>query len=126
MGRALNSNDMRVIFGIYDHLGLPPEVILELLHFCAELCLWKYGESRRPTPRFLEKEAYAWANREILTLEQAEEYIRGRRERHSDLGRVKAALDLPGPLSATQAARSTPGWTWASARRPSPSPPSAP
>ncbi len=94
LGRALGGNDLRVIFGIYDHLGLPPEVILELLHFCAELCLWKYGESRRPTPRFLEKEAYAWANREILTLEQAEEYIRFRRARHSDLGRIREALHL--------------------------------
>ena len=101
MGRALGGNDLRVLFGIYDHLGMPPEVILELLHFCAELCLWKYGESRRPTPRFLEKEAYAWANREILTLEQAEEYIRSRRERHSDLGRIREALHLS-EFSSTQ------------------------
>lgn len=103
MGRALSSNDLRVLFGIYDHLGMPPEVILELLHFCGELCRWKFGESRRPTPRFLEQEAYSWANREILTLEQAEEYIRLRRERHSDLGRIRDALQLSG-LSATQEA----------------------
>ena len=101
MGRALSSNDLRVLFGIYDHLALPPEVILELLHFCGELCLWKYGESRRPNARFLEKEAYAWANREILTLEQAEDYIRGRRERHSDLGRIRETLHLSA-LSPTQ------------------------
>lgn len=103
LGRALSGNDLRVIFGIYDHLGLQPEAILELLHFCRELCLWKYGESRRPTPRFLEKEAYAWANREILTLEQAEEYIRFRRDRHSDLGRIREALHLR-ELSPTQEA----------------------
>ena len=103
MGRALSSNDLRVLFGIYDHLGMPPEVILELLHFCEELCRWKYGDSRRPSPRFLEREAYSWANREILTLEQAEEYIRLRRERHSDLGRIREALQLPS-LSATQEA----------------------
>ncbi len=101
MGRALGGNDLRVLFGIYDHLGMPPEVILELLHFCAELCQWRYGDSRRPTPRFLEKEAYAWANREILTLEQAEEYIRSRRERHSDLGRIREALHLS-EFSSTQ------------------------
>lgn len=101
MGRALGTNDLRVLLGIYDHLGMPPEVILELLHFCAELCLWKYGESRRPTPRFLEREAYAWANREILTLEQAEEYIRAQRERRSDLGRIREALHLS-QLSSTQ------------------------
>ena len=101
MGRALGGNDLRVLFGIYDHLGLPPEVILELLHFCEELCHWKYGDSRRPTPRFLEKEAYSWANREILTLEQAEEYIRFRRSRHGDLGSLRERLHLQ-ELSPTQ------------------------
>lgn len=101
MGRALGGNDLRVLFGIYDHLGLPPEVILELLHFCEELCQWKYGDSRRPTPRFLEKEAYSWANREILTLEQAEEYIRFRRSRHGDLGSLRERLHLQ-ELSPTQ------------------------
>ena len=55
----------------------------------------------RPSARFLEREAYAWANREILTLEQAEDYIRGRRERHSDLGRIRDALHLSA-LSPTQ------------------------
>ena len=103
MGKALSGNDLRVLFGVYDHLGLPPEVILELLHFCAELCQWKYGDSRRPTARFLEKEAYIWANREILTLEQAEEYIRFRRDRRSDLGRLRERLQLPA-LSPTQEA----------------------
>lgn len=101
MGRALSGNDLRVIFGIYDHLGMRPEVILELLHFCRELCLWKYGESRRPTARFLEQEAYAWANREILTLEQAEVYIRAQRDRHGDLGRIRELLRLDA-LSPTQ------------------------
>ncbi len=101
MGRALGGNDLRVLFGIYDHLGLPPEVILELLHFCRELCVWKYGESRRPTPRFLEQEAYAWANREILTLEQAEDYIRAQRDRHGNLGRIRERLKLDA-LSPTQ------------------------
>ena len=31
--------------------------------------------------RFIEKEAYAWVHQEILTLDQAEEYIRRQRER---------------------------------------------
>ena len=101
LGHALNSNEMRVLFGIYDHLGLPPEVILELLHFSKELAVWKLGKDRRLTSHFLEQEAYAWANREILTLEQAEEYIRFQRQRHSDMGRIQEALGLP-TLSPTQ------------------------
>lgn len=102
MGRTLSGNDLRVLFGIYDHLGLPAEVIVELLHWCGELCREKYGESRRPSPRFLQQEAYAWADREIMTLEQAEEHIRAYRQRKSDLEQIRGALQLSA-LSTTQA-----------------------
>ena len=101
LGRTLGANDMRVLLGMYDYLSLPTEVILVLLHYCEEQTRLKYGEGRRPTPRFLEQEAYSWANREILTLEQAEEYIRTQRERHSELGRLQERLALPA-LSPTQ------------------------
>ena len=103
MGKALGGNDTRMLFGIYDYLGLPAEVILELLHYCQELCRLKYKDSRRPTARFIEQEAYAWANREILTLEQAEEYIHRQKQRRSDMGRLQEALGLQGhTLSPTQ------------------------
>ena len=100
-GHAPNDNELRVLVGIYDHLGLPPEVILELLHYCSDLNAWKYKGDRHLTPRFLEQEAYSWANREILTLEQAEEYIRRQRQRHTELGRLQEQLGLHS-LSPTQ------------------------
>lgn len=96
MGHALSSNELRVLFGIYDHLGLPAEVVVELLHYCGELCRDRYGESRRPTARAIEKEAYAWADQELLTLEQAEEYIREQRSRRGRLNRLKASLGIHG------------------------------
>ena len=101
MGKTLNGNDLRVLFGIYDHLGLPPEVIVELLHWCGELYREKYGDGRRPGPRFLQQEAYAWADREIMTLEQAEEHIRAYRQRKSQLEQIRCSLALPA-LSPTQ------------------------
>ena len=101
LGHTLSAGELRVVFGIYDHLGMPPEVIVELLHYCAELNKWKYHGDRRLTPRFLEQEAYAWANKEILTLDLAEDYIRAQRERHSELGQLRTALQLPA-LSPTQ------------------------
>lgn len=104
LGRKLGGNELRVLFGIYDHLGLPAEVILELLNFLGERYREKYGESRRPSARVIEKEAYLWAHREILTLDQAEDYIRSQKERHSRLGQVKSLLGLAGrELSKTQA-----------------------
>ena len=96
IGHQLSSSDMKILFGIYDYLALPPEVILELLNFCAETCTERYGTGRRPSARSIEKEAYFWVNREILTLEQAEEYIRLSRERRGGVGRIKEAVGIRG------------------------------
>ena len=78
LGHTLTGADTRVLFGIYDYLGLPTDVIMVLLHHCAEECRRRYGPGRVPTLRQIEKEAYVWVNREITTFEQAEEYIRAR------------------------------------------------
>ena len=75
LGRTLSSNDMQVLFGIYDHLGLPTEVIMLLINFCIERCEKKYGNGRKPTFKTIEKEAWKWYNRQILTLESADNYI---------------------------------------------------
>lgn len=103
IGRSLSSNDMKTLFGVYDYLGIPAEVILELLNYCAELYMEKYGTGRRPSARAIEKEAYVWANLEILTLEQAEEYIHSQKSRRSEIGRVASALGIHGrELTATE------------------------
>ena len=98
LGHVLSSSDLKRLFGIYDYLALPPEVILMLLNHCVST-----SRTRRPSMRYIEKEAYVWANREILSLEQAEEYIRHSRERLEDIGRAKAALNIQGrELTATE------------------------
>ena len=103
MGHSLSSNDLKTLFGIYDYLALPTEVILVLLNYCAELFEEKYGSSRRPSARAVEKEAYVWKNREIESLELAEEYIKNQKERRSGIGRIKALLGLHGrELSSTE------------------------
>ena len=78
LGRTLSGADTRALFGIYDFLGLPVDVIMELLHHCCEEYKLKFGPGRVPTMRQVEKEAYIWADREIMTFEQAEDYIRMR------------------------------------------------
>ena len=98
LGHVLGSTDLKRLFGIYDFLALPPEVILELLNHCVAL-----SPGRRPSMRFIEKEAYVWANREIFTLEQAEEYIKQNRLRRDDLGRLSEVLGIRGrELTATE------------------------
>ncbi len=98
LGHVLSSSDLKRLFGIYDYLALPPEVILMLLNHCVSI-----SQGRRPSMRFIEKEAYVWANREIMSLEQAEEYIRSSRRRREDVGRIKESLGIRGrELTATE------------------------
>jgi DnaD/phage-associated family protein len=94
MGHALSGADMKTLFGIYDHLGLPPEVMMLLLNHCVEEYRAKYGPGRVPPIRAVEKEAYIWANREIITLDAAEEHLRAQRERWDVTVNIKRALGI--------------------------------
>ncbi len=101
-GRKLSPADMKMLAGLYKHLGLPAEVLFTLLHYCAERAAERRPGSV-PSPRSVEKEGYDWANREIMTLEQADEYIRFRREQRELTGQVKEALNIRGrELSKTE------------------------
>ena len=74
-----------------------------LLTYCGEQFQERYGSSRRPSARAIEKLAYQWAREEIMTLEQADAYISAQKERRGELGRVKALLNIYGrELTATE------------------------
>jgi DnaD/phage-associated family protein len=75
LGHVLSPGDMMTLFGLYDYLGLPPEVILLLISWCTTELERRFGPGRRPTMRQVEKEAYIWADQEILTLAMAEAHI---------------------------------------------------
>ena len=95
---TLSSVEMKTLFGIYDYLALPPEVIMMLINYCVARCREQStpDHPRRPSMRNIEKEAYNWVHQEILTLDQAEEYIRRQRERRDALGRAQAAVGIHG------------------------------
>ena len=95
---TLSSVEMKTLFGIYDYLALPPEVIMMLINYCVARCREQStpDHPRRPSMRSIEKEAYNWVHQEILTLDQAEEYRRRQRERRDALGRAKAAVGVHG------------------------------
>ena len=99
LGRILSSSDLKKLFGLYDYLALPPEVIMVLLNYCVSTA----PAGSPPSMRLIEKEGYVWANREILTLEQAEEYIESSRRRKDQISRAAQILGISGrPLVATE------------------------
>lgn len=75
LGKKLSASDLKKLYTLYDHLALPPEVILMLVGWCIEEMERKYGAGRRPFLSQISKEGFVWARRGIDTMERAEEYI---------------------------------------------------
>ena len=99
LGHVLSGPDLIKLFGIYDYLGLPGEVILQLLHYCVQ-----EAKGRRPSMRYIEKEAFRWARLEILTWEQAENYIAEQARRREESAVLAESLGIRGrELSDTEA-----------------------
>lgn len=95
-GRTLSSNDLKILLGIYEHLGLPGEVILLLLDHCVDEYRADNGPGRIPTMRYVEKEAWFWAEHEISSIDAAEEHLRRAAAKRESLGRVLEALQIRG------------------------------
>ena len=77
LGRVFSDNDLKCLYTMYDHLGLPPEVILLLTG-------WAVRRERRqknnpavcPRMPALQKEAFRWKRLGLDTLDRAEEFLR--------------------------------------------------
>jgi len=95
LGKILTAPELNILMGIYRHLGLPPEVIYQLVSHLTKEHRGRYGEGKSPTLRGIEKVAYIWARDDIVTLDAAMVHIARREQAQSDLGRMKKALDLP-------------------------------
>lgn len=96
LGKILSSSDLTILFGLYDYLGLPLEVLYLLINYCVEESHRRYGPGRRPTLRQIEKEGYLWARKEIDTEERAAEYLRRLSQRRSQTGWVMEILQIRG------------------------------
>ena len=103
LGRVLSSTDLKKLFGIYDDLSLPADVIMLLIHHCKEEHDERYGATKHLGFSVIEKEAYAWFNREIMTYEQAEDWLGELRRRRSLAGEIQRAMGIRNrELSATE------------------------
>ena len=106
LGRTLSSSALKTLFGIYDNLALPTEVIMMLLNYCVSL----RPKGNPPSMRQIEKEGYVWANREILTIEQAEEYIAGSERRRERLAQTARAVGITDRAPGTTEAKFLTEW----------------
>ena len=102
LGRNLNTEELKIILSFERYLGLSPEVICLLVGYCKERAKYK-GSSRTPSLRTIEKEAYAWAERGIDTMEEAAAFIQQQNHRKSQLEQLKRAMQIyDRPLTPTE------------------------
>ena len=95
LGKLLSSEDLIKLFGIYDCLGLPPDVILHLVTYCIDENRRRYGPGKVPTIRYIEKAAYTWEREGIFTLGDAERYLKQRESTRSLISEVRRVLQIP-------------------------------
>ena len=95
LGRNLNTEELKILLGFTRYLGLSPEVISVLVYYCRDRARQK-GSVRNPSLRTIEKEAYAWAERGIDTVEEAAAFIQTQNARQSRLGRLLQILQIRG------------------------------
>lgn len=102
LGRNLNTEEMKIILGFDRYLGLAPDVICLLVCYCKDRARQK-GSLRNPSLRTIEKEAYAWAERGIETMEDAAAFIQRQTQRDSQIGQLMHTLQIRGRnLTATE------------------------
>lgn len=68
LGKLFTYNDLSTVFGFYDWLRMPIDVIELLLTYCAS--------NGHCSMRYIEKVAIDWADRGINTIEKADEFIK--------------------------------------------------
>ena len=95
LGRNLNTEELKILLGFVRYLGLPADVISVLVCYCKERARQK-GSLRNPSLRTIEKEAYAWAEQGIDTMEEAVAFIRNQNHRRSRLGQLMQTLQIRG------------------------------
>ncbi|MDR0671893.1 MAG: DnaD domain protein [Oscillospiraceae bacterium] len=111
LGKILSSNDLQILFGLYDWRGLTPGVISLLTAHCVEDTRRRFGEGGRPpTMRQIDKEAAIWEQRGIDTEEKAERYIETQETRRQVSSRVYRLLGIEGRAPSSSESRYVSEW----------------
>ncbi len=95
LGRSLNTEELKILLGFVRYLGMTPDVISVLVCYCKDRARQR-GSHRNPSLRTIEKEAYAWAERGIDTVEEAAAFIQAQNVRNSRLYRLMQILQIRG------------------------------
>ena len=109
LGRNLNTEELKILLGFIRYLGLPEDVVSVLVCYCKDRARQR-GNLRSPSLRTIEKEAYAWAERGIDTMEEAAAFIQAQNVRNSRMSRLMQILQIHGRALTAAEERYASGW----------------
>ena len=95
LGRLLSTEEIKILLSVYRYLGLPPEVISILVNYCIQKNRAR-GQTRLPSIRSIEKEAYRWADLGIDTMEEAAVYMQSQLQMQANVERIRHLLGIEG------------------------------
>ena len=110
LGKSLNTEELKILLGFTRYLGLTPDVISVLVNYCKDRQRQK-GLNRAPSLRMIEKEAYAWAEKGIETMEEAAAYIQSQNQYNIRMAHIKHLLQIRGRRLTTAEERYAYQWS---------------
>lgn len=91
----LSTASLKILLELNEYLGLPCDVIYLLVNDCIACKEARFGAGRRPTMREIEKEGYAWARRELFSVQAVDEYLKKEQRRRRLYPDYMAVLQMP-------------------------------
>ena len=95
LGKGLNTEEMKILLGFTRYLGLSPDLICILVNYCKDRQRIRKRKAP-PSLRMIEKEAYAWAERGIDTMEEAAAYIQTQNLHNARMYHIRQLLQIRG------------------------------
>ncbi len=102
LGRPLSPGDRETLLYLYRTAGLPAAVVLMVVGYAVE--------TEHLTMRYIEKVALDWADKDILTMAAAEEYLCAMERRQTAVKHVQTVCGLDKPLTGTVAYAAAERW----------------
>ncbi|MEA4920359.1 MAG: DnaD domain protein [Clostridiaceae bacterium] len=88
LGRSIRKSEIEILYGIYDRLNMPADVIMLLINYC---------RSRgRLSARELERKAYEWHDKGIVTYSAAADLADEMGRQSTDKARIMALFGMVG------------------------------
>lgn len=89
LGRTLTESQLRTLFTAYDHLGLPADVLIDLLTYLKR-------EKGLVSRRDIEEQAYLWADMGIRSAEASAAFLSQSEQEKPIIAEMMRALDMAG------------------------------